>query len=498
MFRGCNPSGNPVAERELDLSKRITVLTVLTLGTFFVHGYHPWAEDAEIYLPGVEKMMHPQLFPFFPEFFQFHEHLTLFPNLIALSADLSHLPWEWVLFGWQFASVFLLLLACWQLGACCFPHNGARWAGMMLVAALLTLPVAGTALYVMDQYINPRNLAASFGVFAVVRTLNRRYVQGGCFVLAALLIHPLMACFSASLCGLLLLFREGNFTFSTACVVLPLGFSLDPPSQAYHQAALLHSFHYLTRWQWYEWLGALAPLAILWWFSRGARAKGNSTLDLVCRASVIYGLVYFAAGLVLSIPARFEGLARIQPMRSLQLLYILFLVVGGGFLAEYVLKNRFWRWLVIFTAICAGMFVAQRTLFPESAHVEWPGAAARNQWVQAFEWVRDNTPDNALFALDPYYLAIPGEDHNGFRAVARRSRLADVIKDSGAVSMFPQLADEWLTQTQDQKNWKSFQLRDFERLQQTYRVNWVLLQPPGVGGLQCPFHNQAVMVCRLN
>jgi hypothetical protein len=273
--------------RELDLSKRITALAVLTLGTFFVHGYHPRAEDAEIYLPGVEKVMHPALFPSFPEFFQFHTHLTLFPNLIALSVRLTHLPWEWVLFLWQFVSVFLLLLACWQLGACCFTHAGARWAGVMLVAALLTLPVAGTALYVMDQYINSRNLAASFGVFAVASALDRRYVQAGCFVLAALLIHPLMACFSLSLCALLLLIREGNVRFSTACVLLPLGFSLDPPSQAYHQAALLHSFHYLTRWQWYEWLGALAPLAILWWFSIVARKKGNATLDLVCRALVI-------------------------------------------------------------------------------------------------------------------------------------------------------------------------------------------------------------------
>jgi hypothetical protein len=26
-----------------------------------VSGYHPYAEDAEIYLPGVEKILHPEL-----------------------------------------------------------------------------------------------------------------------------------------------------------------------------------------------------------------------------------------------------------------------------------------------------------------------------------------------------------------------------------------------------------------------------------------------------
>ncbi len=469
------------------------------MGAFFIHGYHPWTEDAEIYLPGVEKLIHPTLFPSFPEFFQSHAHLTLFPNLIAFSARLVPLPWEWALFLWQFASVFLLLVACWQLSGCCFANDAARWAGVTLAAALLTLPVAGTALYVMDQYINPRNLAAVCAVFAVAGTLKRKYVQAACSLVGAALVHPLMACFSLSLCALLVVLRESKLSFCTAAsAVLPLGLSFAAPSEGYHQAALLHSFHYLMRWQWYEWLGALAPLAILWGFGGAARRKQDANLALLCRSLAIYGAIFFVAGLVLSIPARFESLARLQPMRSLHLLYILFIVLAAGFLTEYILKNRWWRWLILFLPLCVGMFVAQRGLFPAGAHIEWPGIQSRNQWVQAFAWVRENTPTDALFALDPYYMAIPGEDHNGFRAVAQRSRMADVIKDSGAVSMFPEMADEWLTQTRDLRNWKKFQRSDLERLRQRYGVTWVVLEAPGIEGLQCPYRNQAVMVCPLN
>ena len=43
--------------------------------------------------------------------------------------------------------------------------------------ALLTIPVAGTALYIMDQYLNPRNLAAFAVIFAVARTLEKKYVR---------------------------------------------------------------------------------------------------------------------------------------------------------------------------------------------------------------------------------------------------------------------------------------------------------------------------------
>ena len=86
-----------------------------------VHGYHPFSEDAEIYLPGVEKILHPQLFPTGQEFFLSHAHLTLFPNLVAFSLRVTHLPMDVGLFLWHVASISLLLLACWELSGLFFP-----------------------------------------------------------------------------------------------------------------------------------------------------------------------------------------------------------------------------------------------------------------------------------------------------------------------------------------------------------------------------------------
>jgi hypothetical protein len=136
-------------------------------------------------------------------------------------------------------------------------------------------------------------------------------------------------------------------------------------------------------------------------------------------------------------------------------------------------------------------------LFPASTHIELPGATPKNQWVQAFDWIRTNTPGDAVFALDPFHMNIPGEDQNGFRAIAQRSMLADAVKDSGAVTMFPPNAEEWLKQVQAQSGWKTFQAQDFRRLQQEYGVNWIVLQRPGTEGLDCPYKNAAVLVCRV-
>ena len=185
--------------------KTLAYLLLLTAGALLVHGYHPYAEDAEIYLPGVEKILHPGLFPVGQEFFASHASLTIFPNLIAFSLRVTHLPMEAGLFLWHLASIFLLLLACWELSGLFFPSARARWGGVCLVAALLTIPVAGTALYIMDQYLNPRNLAAFAGIFAVARTLEKKYVRAALWLGFAGSVHPLMAAFPFSFCGLLVI-----------------------------------------------------------------------------------------------------------------------------------------------------------------------------------------------------------------------------------------------------------------------------------------------------
>jgi hypothetical protein len=458
-----------------------------------VHGYHPGVEDAEIYLPGVEKILDPALFPFNAQFFASHARLTLFPNFIASAVRISHISLDAVLLVFQFASIFLLLLACWKLSGELFHSDRARWCGVGMIAALLTLPVAGTALYILDQYTNPRNFAAFAAVFAITCTLKRRYVWMALWLAFAAAMHPLMSVFALSFCLLLGWMRKPRIQLAA---LLPIGNLLARPPAAYHEAA--PSYFYILSWEWYEWLGILAPVGLLWWFSRIARNQGFINLDLICRALMIYDLVYFLGTLGFTVPSRFEALARLQPLRSLHLLYILLVVIVGGLLGEYVLKLRLWAWALLFVPMCAGMFIAQRSLFPASPHIEWSLENRKNSWADAFVWVRKNTPNEAFFALDPQLMRREGEDTHGFRAIAQRSMLADTTKDAGAVSMFPTLADEWKRQIDLEKGWKNFQSADFRKLNQQYGVTWVLLAKPVMGGLLCPYQNHSVLVCRIN
>ncbi len=478
-------------------------LLALTVGALLVQGYHPFAEDAEIYLPGVEKILHPELFPVGREFFLSHASMTFFPNVVAFSLRVTHLPMEAGLFIWHVASIFLLLLACWEMSGIFFPSARARWGGVCLIGALLSIPVAGTALYIMDQYLNPRNLAAFAGIFMLARTLEKKYVQALLWLGFAVCMHPLMWVFPFSFCLLFVVMEKLGSHWkwinptglaSLFCWGVPLASAASP---AYHEAAKRHAYHYIQNWAWYELLGIVAPLVLFWWFGRIARRREWRMVERVSRVFIVYGAIYLVGAVAVDLPARLEALARIQPLRSLHFLYIVMFVMIGGFLGEYVLQNRVWRWLVLFLPLSVGMFLAQRALFPASAHVEWPGMAPRNPWEQAFVWIRENTPVDAVFALDPYYMDIRGEDEVGFRCLAERSRLADGVKDNGVVSMFPPLAEEWWTQVQDQTPWMNFRREDFERLRNKYGVSWVVVQTADASGFDCAYGNSTVRVCRL-
>jgi len=472
-------------------------LLLATAAALLVHGYHPYAEDAEIYLPGVLKTLNPSLFRLNADFFGEHAGHTLYPNLIAASVRISHLPLPWAAFLWHLASIFLMLAATGRLASAFFENHQARWAGVALMAALLTLPVAGTALYILDQYLNPRNLAAFAGVFAIAEVLHRRYAVAVLWLAFAAAMHPFMAAFAIMFCVWVILIGRFEPHLLGFAAVLPFGITWEPPPAAYHEVALRQPSHFVLRWEWYEWLGIIGPVVLFWWFARIARRRGMKNVELVSRALIPMVLVATVSAIILSSSARLEALTRLQPLRCLAITYVLLIVVGGGFLGEYLLQQRIWRWAALFVPLSLGMFYAQRQVFPASLHIEWPWAQPRNGWAQAFDWIRVNTPVDALFALNPRHMDLPGEDEMGFRARAERSMLADLVKDKGASTMFPPLAVKWLEQVEDQRNWARFQKEDFERLRRKYGVSWVVIEQPGRPGMECPYSNSTVLVCRV-
>jgi hypothetical protein len=477
-----------------------------------IHGYHPTAEDAEIYLPGILKLVHPSLFPRNDAFFQSHAGMTMFPNLIAKSIQFTHVPDSFALLIWHLFSIFLMLWASWRIASLCFREKRAIWCAVGVVACLLTLPVAGTALYLMDQYLTPRSLSTPLALHAVAWAMQGRYWR--CLICVAVIavIHPLMAIFALGWLGIFVVvsnwselvtmvrsrlkgWRLTRDSVPEPETILPL--ALFPAiTPAYRQALLTHPYFLLSNWEWYEWLGILGPFAILAGFVWLARRTGNGPMRLLCQSLMLFEVAFFTLSLFISLPGPFERFSEIQPLRCLHLLYCVFLIIAGGLTGKYLLGFRPWRWVAFFLVLGAPMFFVQRSLFAATPHLEIPGVQSDNPWVEAFRWIRLNTPDDAFFAIDPEYSR--SDDEQGFRALAQRSMLADDGKDGGAVSMFPALAEEWQNQLAIQRNWNHFGSADLARLGRDRGVTWVVLPAPGLPDLTCPHHNLKLAVCRLH
>ena len=172
-------------------------LALLTALAVLIHGYHLGADDAAIYVPAIKRVADPGLYPFGAELFMSHARLSCFADLVGYSARLSHLPVDFVIFVWHVASIFLLLLASWRLACACFRNQRARWGAVALLAALLSVPVAGTALAIMDPYLTARSLSTPTTIFAIACYLSNRRKQAVAWLLATALIHPQMSVYGA-------------------------------------------------------------------------------------------------------------------------------------------------------------------------------------------------------------------------------------------------------------------------------------------------------------
>jgi hypothetical protein len=475
------------------------ILFSLSLGAMLILGYHPGLEDDSFYLAAIRKDLNSSLFPHDADFFRLQFQATAYDELVAWSVRLTHIPLEWMLLLWQFASVALILGACARIARHCFEEAQARWAAVGLVAALLTIPVSGTGIALVDQYLHPRAMATAAILWAVALCFEKRFVPAGVLLAAAASLHVIMAAFGVSCCIFVGFpqVRPGR-SMQAMALALPLGWVFDPGSAAWKRAAATRTFYFLRSWEWYEWVGVVAPMLLLWLFGLAAQRSRSFPLARFARRLVWFALFQLTVALIVMLPPRFERLRPFEPMRYLQLVYIFLFLLGGGLLGKYVLRNRIWRWAALFVPLCAGMSYAQLQMFPASSHMELPGSRSANQWVRAFAWVKANTPESSYFALDPTYMELEGEDFHGFRGLAERSALADNLKDPGMVARVPRLAARWEAESDAQRGWKDFQAADFRRLKARFGIDWVVLAGPRVTDLDCPYRDGSLRVCRVN
>ena len=502
------------------------LISLLTWAVLLVHGYHPWAEDGGLYAAGIEYLLRPELFPKYTAFVTEHLRFSLYAPLVTSLVRLTHLSLAWVLFCLYLGSIGLTLVSALRLARCCFRERVAQWTAVGLLAAWWTMPVAGTSLLLMDPYLTARSFSTPLSLLALSFALRLPRSRDGrahtpallcvlCLLLAAAL-HPLMAAYAICLVVVIRLrgTRNSGRVFLLLTGILVFGLALwqglsQAESPAVVAACLSRYYWFLSRWQWYEWLGLLGPTLIFAAILRWRKNRVSTAAFLLCVSGLQTAVVATLIALLFA-QEHFHAhpVARLQPLRAFLLPYALMIVLLGGLLPDFVrlfLAKRGHAHLsslliIPVACLCAAaspMWWAQRASFPASPHVEWPGRVNPNLWVQAFLWVRANTPEDALFALDSRYVNTEGEDAQTFRAIALRSEVPDFSKDGGEAAITPSLAPAWLQASNATRHLDD--LSDLRRLQmlKALGVQWLILRTNTPSDLPCRYANAVVKVCML-
>ena len=517
------PIPSPLSQGRIHKSElrfAVVLATLLTILVLLVHGYHPYAEDGGLYMAGIKRLLDPALYPHGTGFVTEHLPFSLFTPMVAALAHESHLGLPVVLLLLHLASIWLVLFAAYLLAARCYGSLRARAGAVLLLAIWITLPIAGTSLLLMDPYVTARSFSTPCVLFALVgmidflssatRLRNRRrgLALCGASLVCAAAMHPLMAAYGFGcvlvLGCLLSPIRWLRLWGTTALCLTAFGVAtaiqlLSPVEDAlYRQVAMTRYYWFLAAWRWYELLGLAAPLIILAIVGFRMRQESAAARVALARMSVVCGVVAVAVAILFARPQSSALMvARLQPLRIFQIVYIVMILAVGSALAEWVLQRHLLRWAGMSILLAGVMLSADRRTFRNSAHLELPGAFSQNQWEQAFLWIRQNTPKTAFFALDAHYITSPGEDAQCFRAIAERSALPDYSKDGGEASISPELTAAWQAGeiAQARINTES----DAQRIAALtpLGVTWVVLKRDAVTGLNCAYTNADVKVCRL-
>jgi len=498
---------------------RHLTLAGLTLCTLLIHGYHPLAEDGGLYVAGIESALNPALFPHDLAFASATRHYSLFSPLMAHIVTGLHIPLPWLLLLTSLLGTWIMLYAAWRIAAHCTPSQPAQLCAVALLAAWFTLPIAGTSLLLMDPYVTARTLSTPLSLLALSFALaSDRYNKRPLLLcilslVIAALFHPLMAAYAAAFIIALLIAklpthhaRVITWIALAACALLiasALQAIAPPESPAIIASAHSRYYWFLSQWQWFELLGLIGPLAIFALLLRLAHRTLGEPGTALCRAAIGIGLIATLICLLFAHESYNTHLvARLQPLRTFLLIYAVMIVLLAATLAQAAFSSSSRPLLrtlppLFLAAMAITFFSVQRQNFPASHHLELPGRKPVNAWTEAFLWSRDNTPTNALFALDANYISTEGEDAQTFRATAQRSMLPDFSKDGGEAAVRPTLAEAWFAGMTAQKNLS--RLTDEQRGERLrpLGVTWIILHANAPTATPCPYRNTVVKVCSL-
>lgn len=207
------------------------VLLITLSGYFFFPGHTYLQSDTQIYIPMLERLHDPALFPRDIVALRPHLTFTIYDETALALKRLTHADFEWILTAEQL--VFRGLAVCGLILIAL--RLGLTATQSFFVAAVVSLgsTISGPAVLAIEYEPVPRGFAISLVVFALGLVAQERFIFAGIAASAAFLYHPPTTLPFWGLALLLVIFRRVSWSFlaplAVAAVIMGILAKLQTP-----------------------------------------------------------------------------------------------------------------------------------------------------------------------------------------------------------------------------------------------------------------------------
>ncbi|MGE3842857.1 MAG: hypothetical protein AB7I50_14880 [Vicinamibacterales bacterium] len=457
----------------------------IVLATANAGGYRFGVSDQAFYIPAVLQHLDASAFPRDRTLIDGQAHLLVFDELLAWLSRVSGISLEW-LFFWTYAlTASTLAMAYWRLSRA---FKGRMWTSVAFLAAMtLRHRVTATGVNTFEGYFHPRMLAFALGLLAAGCTLRQRPIGTSTLLACAILVHPTTALWFATWLGaawLLLATRDNllrirvlvvSVAFAGALIAAWLwlyGERMDP-----EWSALLASKDYvfpLSQWPWRVWSLHGLTLALLFGIFHWRRQHGMTT---AFETSCCVGLGVLVGAFVLSLAFNEHRVALAVQLQTSRVLWLVEIVATWYLVWAICGEPAGVRRPTRAAAVALTLAVASFARGAYIIGVERGGqplvqtALPRNEWTDALQWMRANTPLSAHVLADPGHAWKYG---TSVRVGAQRDVFFEEVKDVAMALYSRDAAARALTRIRALPALESSDRQSLESLTTRFRLDYVV------------------------
>ena len=491
--------------------KDFLFLLLITLASVLIHGYYFDVLDHHHYLPYLNKLLNPALYPNDYYFNQPHYLYSPFNYVIVWLKTISGASLAWVFLGLYLVSLYLLYLGIYWLAFTIYRSRSIA----LLAAVLFIAPkwLARIGYLSHHFYFISRDLSLAVSLLALTSMLRRKSWSSLGLILLAALINPTIP-IPLAIFWLALFFKpSGNRFFSFLPSINQAWFDILESRGTY-------SFPHL--WPWTAWGNfalwlALLGTALLALKKKifGLYFKPIKLLLVICSGLFLFHLiissllpspqliqlqllraasfVFIVALISFAAAAYFCLMASSWPVRILtgvaltgvyfwgmHLTLWHFLAIGLLPLGLFIFKPKLnlkskkdisahILILVLTQVLFVLVLVKPQVKLPDYFHYPNPlvDLKGRDDWLDVQVWAKVNSPVEAVFLAPP---EIPG-----FRSFSERN-LVSSAKDGGLIFYSAQYAIDWQQRRQALKGYDNFTSADFLAVKNLYSFDYLVVK----------------------